>query len=473
MKKIITLLFLVFYFDGKAQYTKLLDFGGTVSGANPYGDLISDGTFLYGMTKGNGSAGSYGDIFKIMPNGSGYAEVLYFNATNGSAPQGSLMYDGTYLYGMTSLGGVNGEGNIFKIKPDGTGYTLILSFNETNGENPLGSLISDGTFLYGMTSIGGTSTNCSSGCGTTFKIMSDGSGYVDLLNFNITNGSHPYAALVSDGTFLYGMTEVSALNSLGNIFKLMPDGTGLTTLLNFSGIANGSHPYGSLMYDGTYLYGMTSLGGANGYGTIFKIKPDGTGDTILFSFNDTNGSTPKGSLISDGTFLYGMTSTGGSSTICGTNGCGVLFKIKPDGTGYTILYNFSGTSSTDGANPLGSLFYDGISCLYGMTESGGNYGNGIVFSYCLNTVGIKLVAESSNNQVNIYPNPASTSFQVVWTGNNKQATMNMYDVNGRLVLSQTINGRTSIDVGILNEGVYNISIISNEGVVNKRLVIVR
>jgi hypothetical protein len=51
--------------------------------------------------------------------------------------------------------------------------------------------------------------------------------------------------------------------------------------------------------------------------------------------------------------------------------------------------------------------------------------------------------------------------------------MQVYDVNGKLVLSQTINGKTSIDASSLNEGVYNISLQCNEGAVNKRLVIVR
>jgi len=51
--------------------------------------------------------------------------------------------------------------------------------------------------------------------------------------------------------------------------------------------------------------------------------------------------------------------------------------------------------------------------------------------------------------------------------------MQIYDVNGKLVLSQPISGKTNIDASFLNEGVYNISIICNEGVVNKRLVIVR
>jgi hypothetical protein len=49
----------------------------------------------------------------------------------------------------------------------------------------------------------------------------------------------------------------------------------------------------------------------------------------------------------------------------------------------------------------------------------------------------------------------------------------MYDVNGKVVLSQTINGKTSIDASSLNEGVYNISLQSNEGIINKRVVIVR
>jgi hypothetical protein len=51
--------------------------------------------------------------------------------------------------------------------------------------------------------------------------------------------------------------------------------------------------------------------------------------------------------------------------------------------------------------------------------------------------------------------------------------MQVYDVNGKLVLNQTISGKTTIDASSLNEGVYNISLLSNEGVINKRLVIVR
>ena len=52
---------------------------------------------------------------------------------------------------------------------------------------------------------------------------------------------------------------------------------------------------------------MTNTGGASNYGTIFKIKLDGTGYVKLFDFSTGTGNNPTGSLIYDGTFLYGMT----------------------------------------------------------------------------------------------------------------------------------------------------------------------
>ncbi len=95
--------------------------------------------------------------------------------------------------------------------------------------------------------------------------------FTDLLDFTGTaNGKNPYGSLISDGTFLYGMTYAGGVNNLGTIFKIKPDGTGYLKLLDFSGTANGSNPYGSLFYDGTFLYGMTYAGGANSDGTIFK-----------------------------------------------------------------------------------------------------------------------------------------------------------------------------------------------------------
>ncbi len=77
-----------------------------------------------------------------------------------------------------------------------------------------------------------------------------------------------------------------------------------------------------------------------------------------------------------------------------------------------------------------------------------------------------------NQQVSVYPNPNNGSF-VVETNATEKQTVQIYDVTGKLVLTQSLSGKTNIDAGSLNEGVYNISITGSEGVVNKRMVIVR
>lgn len=375
-------------------FSKLLDFAGSVNGSNPEGSLISDGTFLYGMTIVGGTSGD-GTIFKIMPDGTGYSKLLDFNQSKiGGIPQGSLIYDGTFLYGLTVMGDTNSRGNVFKIKPDGTGYSRLMVFGPENGMFPNGSLYSDGVFLYGLTCLGGAYGN-----GMLFKLKPDGSGYSKLLDFNGENGSRPYyASVISDGIFLYGMTYYGGLNGGGIIYKIKPDGTGYTDLFDFSLPPIGSVPNGSLYSDGTFLYGMTSEGGSMGRGTIFKMELDGTGFVKLLDFTGiSNGSAPKGTLISDGTFLYGITSAGG------INGYGVIFKMKPDGTEFTKLHDFSGIN---GQFPQGSLYSDG-SFLYGLTNSGGSDNRGTIFKIAPDGTGFSKLYDFKVN-INDGNNPSGS-----------------------------------------------------------------
>jgi hypothetical protein len=104
----------------------------------------------------------------------------------------------------------------------------------------------------------------------------------------------------------------------------------------------------------------------------------------------------------------------------------------------------------------------------GLIQSNAGTDVGSIINYT-SAAGIEKV--SINEQVLVYPNPANNSFNVSVTV--KKASICMYDVSGKLVLSENINGQTSIDTSSLIDGVYNVSITSNEGVVNKRLVIVR
>lgn len=445
----------------KAQYTKLLDFAGNVSGKSPNGDLFLDGTFLYGMTS-LGGTNNNGVIFKIKSDGTAFTKLIDFmGASNGSTPNGSLIFDGTFLYGMTDSGGTNNLGTILKIKTDGTGYVKLLDFTGvSNGSNPWGSLFSDGTFLYGMTQRGGTNNS-----GVIFKIKSDGTGYVKLHDFgNTSDGTQPLGSLISDGTFLYGMTQFGGVNnSTGTVFKIKPDGTSYTTLYSFGYSPDGFQPVGSLFYNGTFLYGMTGRGGTVGNGTIFKIMPDGTGYVRLSDLSGTtSGNSPWGSFISDGTFLYGMSQRGGGAGGGCGGGCGAAFRIKPDGTGYTNLLAFN--NATNGRYPMGSFISSG-SFLYGMTQSGGANGDGTIFKLDLTAIGIAENIQGAD--FNIYPIPFSIETELTLNENLEKATLTVYNSFGQQVKEiNNISGKAiKIQRDNLSNGIYFIRLTQDNKVI--------
>ncbi|MEO7989669.1 MAG: choice-of-anchor tandem repeat GloVer-containing protein [Chryseolinea sp.] len=409
------------------QFTKLHDFDIVPDGRNPHGSFVTAGTMFYGMTY-QGGVNNLGTIFEIKPDGTGYAKIMEFaGSTNGSHPWGSLFFDGSFLYGMTEDGGVNNLGVIFKVKSDGTGFVKLFDFiNAENGYSPRGSLIFDGTFLYGVTSNGGTNS-----AGVIFKIKPDGTGFTKVLDFaGGTNGSVPVGDLIFDGTFLYGMTYMGGTSNLGTIFKIKSDGTGFSKLLDFVN-TNGYYPKGSLISDGNFLYGMTYGGGTYGFGTVFKISPDGTGYNKMLDFagvsNGGDGRNPEGSLNSDGAFLYGMTNYGG------TNDTGTIFRINPNGTGYVKLLDL--TFATNGVHPWGSLISDGT-FLYGMTEDGGAKGVGTIFKYAPEvTVSIEELTEGKRASIKTFPNPVHEELFIQVPS---QSTLTMFDAMGREVKSSAL-----------------------------------
>ena len=323
-------------------FTLLSSFDGATLGNAPYESLIrgSDSAF-YGTTSNKSTYQYYGSILKKC---AGNTTLLHaFNGTQGGIPKGSLV-EGTngILYGTTEYGGTNGIGTIFKITKSGT-YTVLRNLSLNDGSYPNGSLIqaTDGN-LYGMTNSDGANSG-----GTIFKMTIAGV-YTVLRAFNSADGYYPFGDLVqaTDGNF-YGTTSTGGANGAGTIFKITPAGV-FSVLRNLSQATDGAGPKGSLIQhtDGNF-YGTTSNGGTNGGGTIFKITSTGTYTVLKHLNTATNGGSPQGNLLkgSDGN-LYGMTSIGG------TNNAGTIFKITTTGT-YTVLRHLNLTA--DGGNPFGSL----------------------------------------------------------------------------------------------------------------------
>src|ERR1035441_3242657 len=344
-------------------FTTLHSFDGT-DGAAPYAGLVqaTDGN-LYGTTTYYG-ANDVGTVFKITTSGT-LTTLHSFDNTDGASPYAGLVQanDGN-LYGTAKAGGANGYGTVFKITTSGT-LTTLHSFDNTDGAYPYAGLVqaTDGN-LYGTTYEGGAN-----GYGTVFKITTSGT-LTTLHSFDYTDGASPYAGLIqaTDGK-LYGTTYEGGANVLnGTVFKITTSGT-LTTLHNFcslSGCTDGASPYAGLVQatDGN-LYGTTYLGGANGYGTLFKITTSGT-LTTLHSFCPLYGCPDGASLYAglvqatNGDF-YGTTTNGGSDF-------GTVFSLS---MGLKAFLEIQSTSGKEGAKVgiLGQGFSSSSVVKFGGTKA--------------------------------------------------------------------------------------------------------
>ena len=419
----------------------LYKFGSSPDGQNPYGSVVVGvGGALFGTTLNGGQDGS-GTVFKINPDGSGYAVLHSFtNSPDGASPYASLvegsdgMLYGTTYYGgttnqgySTAIGNGSGYGVVFKISPYGNDYAILHTFtNAPDGVNPFAGLIqaSDG-MLYGTTLAGGTAN-----LGMAFRMNTDGSDYQILRSFtNTPDGAEPAGRLLqaSDG-MLYGTTQGGGNGEGGTIFKMSPDGSNYQILDSL--VAGGSDGFslqsGLIQGSDGELYGIASSSGFYGTesppypGTIFMISTNGTGFTVLHTFvGGSDGAVPYGTLTQGlGNALYGTTYAGG------TNVLGTIFEINLGGGGYNVLYDFS---YANGEYPSCTLVpgtaSDGSGVFYGTTLGGGT-GNGTVFALTVNPA-LTITPVTSQTTSNL-----TTVFWPAWAWNyTLQSNTNLNSTN--------------------------------------------
>ena len=264
------------------------------------------------------------------------------------------------------------------------GFAVLHGFaGGSDGASPFATLTANGTGRFFGTTEGGGNNNCFQGCGTVFKMASDGSEAVLYAFGGRSDGYHPIGSLIADGAGnLYGTTYEGGAYTYGTVFRVTPDGAE-TIIHAFSGEdlgqGDGVYPVAGLIFDASgNLYGTTTIGGEFSYGTIFRIAPDGS-ESVLYSFKGNaaqDGAYPEGRLlINRKGDLFGTTLSGGSAKGCDDKGCGTVFRLAADGR-EKPLYVFSGGS--DGANPGASLVKDKSGNLFGAAENGGT-GDGVVF----------------------------------------------------------------------------------------------
>ncbi|HVN41283.1 MAG TPA: choice-of-anchor tandem repeat GloVer-containing protein [Steroidobacteraceae bacterium] len=248
--------------------------------------------------------------------------------------------------------------------------------------------------------------------GVIYRAAVDGSAIITLHQLDPTEGVSPRGGLLqaSDG-YLYGTTQYgghTTLYTTGTIYRIAPDGANFSIIFRFDDYTSLNANSGPINVDGAYpqceliegsdgaLYGVTTAGGPNGTGVVFRVSKDGTGYQVLHTFGaitspagvtpitNDDGATPTGALVDgkDGN-LYGTASAGGE------NGRGVIFRLAYDGSNFAVIYEFSAANSStntglltnsDGVIPLAGLLDADDGFLYGVASQGGSIGYGTVFA---------------------------------------------------------------------------------------------
>ncbi|WP_175578688.1 choice-of-anchor tandem repeat GloVer-containing protein, partial [Tenacibaculum aiptasiae] len=326
----------------ESTISTLVDFtaNAIATGSDGKGELLQASGKLWGVTNAGGANGK-GTIFNLNTDGTGFTKVHDFNATTeGSDPSGFLTFSNGKIWGVLSTGGPgsgsgSAGGSIFSINTDGTNFTVVRGFSFTDFTlselaAPIGGLTEANGKLWGVTQFGGHTF-----AGGVYSINSDGTGYTEVYLFP-SSGSpgQPRVKLTLANNKLWG----TASSNGGGIFTIDPTtitqaGTGYSLVHRFG--FSGGESLSTLTTVGNQLFGVWREGGANSAGVLFRINDNGTNYTTLHDWPFSGGARlPFSSLTIDGGTLFGSTTTGG------TNNFGTIYKIKTDGTGYQeILAN--------------------------------------------------------------------------------------------------------------------------------------
>jgi uncharacterized repeat protein (TIGR03803 family) len=352
--------------------TLLYQFQGKDDGYEPIGSLIFDTSGnLYGVTYSGGAANA-GTVFELTPPASGsgpWTKTTLYNFPTGAPggnPMAGLIFDAAgNLYGTTNSGGscnldYGCYGLVYELSPPAsrdaswTESVLYTFQGSTDGANPRSALNYDGTNLYGTTEAGGLTANCEGGCGVAFELSppaAPGGAWTETVLYAFlggkTDGESEPAGMTrtSSGTF-YGVSTFGGAADGGTVYQLAPPtspgGSWTETVYFFSGGSGGFGPNSTIAVgtDGS-LYGTTTYGGGQEYGSVFKVAPPSSPggpwvETDLAVF--TRPEYPASGLtFGKGGWLYGGTLGTEQSNLCATKNdggaqlpyCGELYRVQP------------------------------------------------------------------------------------------------------------------------------------------------
>jgi uncharacterized repeat protein (TIGR03803 family) len=193
--------------------------------------------------------------------------------------------------------------------------------------------------------------------------------------FNDTVAYRSYTSLfkASNG-LLYGTTPQGGTADNGTIFSFDP-ATGAQRMISgfptggLQGSSVGRVPECSLLQVGdSLLFATTEGGGSFSYGTILRYNLFTDSLEYLYNFNDNNGGPDGSLLLASNGLLYGLAISGN------------IYSYDINSGSCINVSDFLGQSW-----PEGDLVETSEGALYGLSIFGGNFNQGFIFKYDINT----------------------------------------------------------------------------------------
>jgi hypothetical protein len=147
----------------------------------------------------------------------------------------------------------------------------------------------------------------------------------------------------------------------------------------------------------------------------------------------------------------------------------VLVETNYGGTGSGEAFADKNIRYTDVANGLGEVWHQDNTPPTGTADYTSTNRPNLQIGFDMST-GIKEQTVGDDN-LNIYPNPASGSFSYSFSGVS-DAVMNIYSMDGEIILSEKISSNSGIiDISMLPKGCYMISMMNEKTYICKKLII--
>jgi Secretion system C-terminal sorting domain len=393
-----------------------------------------------------------GSIYRANEFGQPVELIHRFDTINGSEPRGGMVMIGNRLYGRTLTGGFYNGGVLYYADVMSHEFSTLQHLPSTFEDNFISSYSQElNGFVY-------NTGNLNNIRGRFYKTDFE-NGIITVLeefpNYNVY-----YKPIIQSG-FAYIPASKTGSNPQNVIFKFDIQSEQLVDSLELDGLLYGEGSFQLIAKDSGSCFVLNNFGGINDNGVISQLNYDSFTADTLFSFQDDKRHYIPGQMINDQLHFFRY------STVLNTYDF-IRFNGSTIDSLFTITGSSTQTSRPSNGNVIGDRFVfssDTICYSYNFQTQQLNlvgiynsetYGIGAYMSSLVNTDDYLSFETSINQQIKLYPNPATANVQL--KGIQNECNYSITDHMGKQVLFGTIHPlHPELSLDKLEAGSYMIS----------------